>query len=118
MTTSPGLILAESVLARLSVEVVSKKNGVECVAAFWMQTFDAVFMDHLMPSMSGLKATAEIRRIEDELGRARTPVIALTACALPSEVEAFFCAGVDDVLLKPYRIEQLAAMLEKWVPRG
>ncbi|MBE7417406.1 MAG: response regulator [Ideonella sp.] len=111
----PGLILAESVLARLRVEVVPARDGSECVAAFRMQRFDAVFMDHLMPSMSGLDATDQIRRIERERGARRTPIIALTACALRAEIDDFLRAGADDVLLKPYRIEDLAAMLEKWV---
>ena len=114
---SPGLTLAESVLARLHAEVVPAKDGNECIAAFRTQRFDIVFMDHLMPNLSGLEATSEIRRIEGELGWARTPIVALTASAFPSDIEAFRRAGVDDVLLKPYRIEDLAAMREKWGPR-
>ena len=113
----PGLTLAESVLALLGVEVVSVQDGRECIGAFRLQRFDIIFMDHLMPNMSGLEATSAIRRIEDELGWPRTPIVALTASAFPSEIEEFVCAGADDVLLKPYRIEELAAMLEKWAPR-
>ena len=112
-----SLTLAESVLALLGVEVVSAKDGYECIAAFRTQRFDIVFMDHLMPNMSGLEATSEIRKIEGELGWPRTPLVALTASAFPSDIDAFFGAGVDDVLLKPYRIEALAAKLQKWVPR-
>jgi CheY-like chemotaxis protein len=113
----PGLILAESVLALLGVEAVCAKDGRECIQAFRAQRFDIVFMDHLMPNMSGFEATREIRKIEAELGWPRTPIVALTASAFPSDIEAFRRAGVDDVLLKPYRIEELAAMLEKWGPR-
>ena len=114
---SPGLALAESVLALLGAEVVSAKDGSECIDAFQMQRFDIVFMDLLMPNVSGLEAIIEIRKIEDELGRPRTPIVALTASAFPSDIESFFSVGVDDVLLKPYRIEELAAVLEKWAPR-
>ena len=112
----PGLILGESVLARLSARVVSARDGRECIAVFRMQKFDIVFMDHLMPNMSGVEATTEIRRIEAALGWSRTPIIALTACAFPSEIEEFLQAGADDVLLKPYRVEELGTMLEKWAP--
>ena len=113
----PGLTLAESAFALLGVEVVSATDGRECIDAFRMQRFDIVFMDHLMPNMSGFEATSEIRTIEAELGWPRTPIVALTASAFPSDIEGFFGAGVDDILLKPYRIEELAEMLRKWAPR-
>ena len=112
-----GQALAESVLALLGAEVVPAKDGTECLAGFRMQRFDIAFMDHLMPNMSGLEAIAEIRRIEGGLVWTRTPNVALTACAFPSEVEEFSCAGADDVLLKPYRVAELAAILKKWIPR-
>ena len=113
----PGLTVAESVLALLGVEAVSAQDGRECIDAFRLQRFDIVFMDHLMPNMSGFEATSEIRKIEAELGWPRTPIVALTASAFPSDIEGFLGAGVDDILLKPYRIDELAEMLHKWAPR-
>jgi CheY-like chemotaxis protein len=111
----PGLALAEGVLALLGVEAVFGKDGRECVDAFRTQKFDIIFMDNMMPNMSGLEATGEIRKIEAQLRLPRTPIVALTASAFPSDVDAFFSVGADDILLKPYRIERLAEMLEKWV---
>jgi CheY-like chemotaxis protein len=113
----PSLTLCESVLSLLGVEVVSAIDGGECIDAFLLQRFDIVFMDHLMPNVSGIEATSEIRKIENELGWSRTPIVALTASAFPTDLDAFSVAGVDDILLKPYRIEELAAMLEKWIHR-
>lgn len=112
-----GLTLAEQVLALLGAEVVSAKDGGEGIAAFRTQSFDIVFMDYLMPSINGLEATTAIRKIEAERCFRRTPIIALTASAFPSEIADFLRAGADDVLLKPYRIEKLVEMLEKWVSR-
>jgi len=57
------------------------------------------------------------RSAQLELGWPRTPIVALTANAFPSNIEGFFGVGADDILLKPYRIEELAGKLEKWVPR-
>ena len=113
----PSLTLFEGALSLLGVEVLSATDGRECIDAFRVQRFDIVFMDHLMPIMSGLEATSEIRKIENELGWSRTPIVALTASAFPSDLDALFVAGVDDILLKPYRIEELAATLERWIHR-
>jgi len=112
----PGLRLAEAVLAFLGVEVVAVKDGRECIDVFRMQTFDIVFLDRLMPNMSGSEAASEIRKIESELASPRTPIVALTASAFPSEIAEFLGVGLDDVLIKPYRIEELAEKLEKWAP--
>jgi CheY-like chemotaxis protein len=113
----PGLTVAENVLVLLGVEVVSAKDGRECIDTFRKHRFDIVFMDHLMPNMGGLEATSEIRKIEGELGWQRTPIVALTASAFPSDINEFFAVGVDDVLLKPYRIDELAERLQKWALR-
>lgn len=109
-------MLAECVLSRRGAQVVCVNDGSACIAVFRRQRFDVVFMDRLMPVMSGPQATAAIRRIEAEEGRQRTPIIAVTACAFRREIDEFVQAGVDDVLVKPYRLEDLDAVLRKWSP--
>jgi CheY-like chemotaxis protein len=109
--------LAESVLGLLGVEVVLAEDGLECLEALRRQRFDLIFMDYLMPRLNGLQTTAEIRRMEGELTCERTPIVALTASAFPDEIDKFFIAGADDALVKPYRIEELAAKVEQWAAR-
>lgn len=73
-------------------------------------------MDMQMPVMDGLSATAAIRALEAEERRARTPLIILTANALPDHVEAALSAGADGHLAKPITMDSLfdgvAAALE------
>jgi PAS domain S-box-containing protein len=74
--------------------------------------FDAVLMDVRMPVMDGLTAT---RLIRDDLGLTGLPVIALTAGVMAEEQEAVRAAGMNDFLAKPLDLEQMVALLLRWV---
>ncbi len=68
-----------------------------------------------MPEMDGYQATAEIRRLQMECATPRTPIIALTANAMPEDREKCLAAGMDDYLSKPISKEDLQAMLERYL---
>jgi len=90
-------------------ELVAVENGLQAVEAFRTGGFDLVLMDMQMPVMDGLTAAAAIRALEEEEQRERTPIIMLTANALPEHVEAGRSAGADEHLSKPVT---LAALLD------
>ena len=60
-----------------------------------------------MPTMDGIDAAREIRRIEAGAGRKRTPIVALTANALTHQVEEYMTAGMDGHVAKPIEIAKL-----------
>ena len=70
-------------------------------------------MDVRMPIMDGPSATREIRRLERETGRARTPIIALTANVMPHQVAEYTQAGMDGLIPKPIDIARLFATIEQ-----
>jgi HPt (histidine-containing phosphotransfer) domain-containing protein len=72
-------------------------------------------MDVQMPEMDGYEATAQIRRLEEGQDR-RTPVVAMAANAMQGDREKALEAGMDDYVPKPVDREQLAAVLERWIP--
>ena len=66
-----------------------------------------------MPEVDGFDATRAIRAWEVEAGRARLPIIALTASAFVDDVTRCLDAGMDEVLTKPFKPAQLEALLNK-----
>lgn len=101
--------VAKLMLARLGYEVDAVDNGAEAVAALMATPYPLVLMDIHMPQMDGLEATRILRA---QLPADRQPrIIALTASALVEDRRACTEAGMDGYLMKPFRQEQLGAVL-------
>jgi signal transduction histidine kinase/ActR/RegA family two-component response regulator len=101
----------ELILAQTSCEISIAENGAEAVEAFRTQDFDLVLMDMQMPVMDGLTATHEIRLHETAIGGPRTPVVMLTANAMPEHIAAGRAAGADHHLAKPFNAAELLAIV-------
>ncbi len=99
----------EVLLSGACADLVCVADGKEALEAFQGGGFDLVLMDMQMPVMDGLTATAEIRAFETQHGRARTPVLMLTANAMPEHIEAGRKAGADGHLAKPVTMSTLFA---------
>ena len=108
-----NLILTSTLLREQGITVVQATSGEEAVAEAGRRRFDLILMDILMPGISGVEATREIRLREPR--EQHTPIVAVTAHALPSERENFLQAGLDDCLVKPLREEELWRMVQHWV---
>ena len=94
--------VVELILGPLGVSLASAVNGAEAVSAFETGAFELVLMDMQMPVLDGLAATRAIRLIESaQPGRARTPIIMLSANAMRQHREEALAAGADLHLAKP-----------------
>ncbi|WP_043620080.1 hybrid sensor histidine kinase/response regulator [Nonomuraea candida] len=91
-----------------SVEVVD--DGAKAVRAVLTGGYDLVFMDCQLPVQDGLAATEEIRRREE----AHTPIIAMTAAAMPGDRIRCLEAGMDDHLAKPVDWPRVLARIPEW----
>ena len=87
-------------------------DGIEALEVLEQREYAAILMDCRMPRMDGYDTTQEIRR--RERGRARTPVIAMTASAMAADRERCLAAGMDAYLSKPIDREILAEVLRNW----
>jgi signal transduction histidine kinase/ligand-binding sensor domain-containing protein/ActR/RegA family two-component response regulator len=107
--------IAELKLQQAGHVVVLAVNGHEAVEAWERDLFDLILMDIQMPECDGMEATREIRRREKERGT-HTPIIALTAHTIPSEIELFLAAGMDACLGKPVNWKELDRLLALHCP--
>ena len=107
-------LVAKGMLSKLGCDVVVAGHGGEALSQLEQKTFDLVLMDCNMPVMDGYEATRQIRH----RGRwPKLPIVALTANAMPEERERCRSAGMNDYLAKPFRREELAALIDTWVPQ-
>jgi len=108
--------LARTMLAAAGHAVELAEDGETAVAAVASGDFDVVLMDVEMPGIGGLEAARRIRALPAPRGR--VPIIALSAAALPEQVEACREAGMDGHLAKPMRGAELLSRLAEAASGG
>lgn len=89
-------------------------SGAEALEKVAANDYALIFMDQMMPEMDGVETSKRIRAMGGKL--AKTPIIALTANAVKGTREALLEAGIDDYLSKPIDIEEMDAILQRWLP--
>ena len=107
--------LAGLELKRLGCISQMAENGEEALQLVRDNAFDIILMDCQMPIMDGFTATAHVREMDDPK-LAATPIIALTANALPEDRQRCIDAGMNDYLSKPLRREDLGTLLKAMDP--
>ncbi|MFO0579521.1 MAG: response regulator [Polyangia bacterium] len=91
----------------------SASGGREALQALAQRSYELVLMDLQMPGIDGYQATAEIRRREGS--ERHTPIVAVTAHAMPEDHERALSRGFDDYLPKPVDYDVMAACLQRWI---
>ncbi|XPV75710.1 MAG: response regulator [Desulfovibrio sp.] len=106
----PGQIVIRGVLRKWNIEPDTAANGLEAIKAVKKKDYDIILMDIQMPEMDGLEATRRIRKMDDK----NPVIIALTANAMKQDKERCLEVGMDDYMVKPVDITNMAAVLQKW----
>jgi signal transduction histidine kinase/FixJ family two-component response regulator len=109
--------LVIELLVRMGLDVAHAIDGEQAHRMADATRFDVILMDCQMPKVDGYEATRRIRESEGVNGKARVPIVALTANALSGDREKCLRAGMDDYLAKPYTANQLHGKLSSWLPR-
>jgi len=109
-------MLAVEMLKLVGCEATVIDNGADAVAAVERERFDLVLMDWQMPGMDGLEAIRRIRAWEARSHATRVPIAAITANAMAGDRETCLAAGADDYLAKPFRLEEINALLARLAP--
>ncbi|MDN2480892.1 ATP-binding protein [Vibrio agarivorans] len=106
-------LIINQMLNKLGITPDIKENGVEALEAIESKEYHLVFMDCRMPVMDGFEATAKMRAAGFE-----GPILALTASTTLAERELCIESGMNDILTKPYRAEEISNALSKWLIDG
>jgi signal transduction histidine kinase/FixJ family two-component response regulator len=109
-----NVYLFEAMLQGSGAQIDTAPNGPTALEMAEHQRYDLIFMDVQMPGLDGLTVTRRLREFEAQHRRRRTPVVALTANAYASDVQASVAAGCDAHLSKPYTKQQLAELVVRW----
>ena len=100
-------IIARHMFERLGCQVDIVSNGQQAVDN--KSIYDLIFMDLQMPVLDGIEATKQLH--ENGL---TTPVIAMTANAMPGDRDRCLEAGMDDYISKPIDLARLVVVLSRW----
>ena len=112
-------LFIKALLSKLGLNVAMAHDGQQALDAVVRGDGpDVVLMDLNMPIMDGYTATERIRQWEAQSGRARLPIIAVTADAFEEDRQHCFAVGMDDFLTKPVAVEALKATMAKWLPQA
>jgi CheY-like chemotaxis protein len=108
---SANLYIAEGLLNFYQLDIETAESGYEAIEKVQSgKIYDIIFMDHMMPMMDGMEATAILRN--DGYGGT---IVALTANALVGNEEIFLRNGFDGFLSKPIDVRQLNNILDEFV---
>ena len=106
-------LVLRTLMEQFGITLTVVENGKRAVEAWESQTWDIILMDMQMPVMGGVEASRFIREREQATGRAKTPIIAVTANAMTHHMSEYEAAGINGVVSKPIKADTLANVLIK-----
>ena len=111
-----NLDVAKGLLKPYGMKVDCVTTGQKAIDVLAKQkvTYDAVFMDHMMPGMDGIEATRRIRELDTEYAQ-NIPIIACTANAIVGNAQMFLDNGFQAFLSKPISVNQLDEIVHQWI---
>lgn len=105
----------KGLLKGIGCNIDEASSGKQCLDTVSKKKYDLIFMDNMMPEMSGVETFERIKA--DKCGlNIHTPIVILTANALAGAKEEFLSVGFNDFLAKPFSPEKLEEMLKKYLP--
>jgi CheY-like chemotaxis protein len=96
-------------LERAGYKIITAQDGLDGITQARLARPDLILMDIQLPRMDGLEATRQLRS-EPEFRY--TPIIALTALAMPNDRERCLSAGMDEYISKPINLKALVKLIQ------
>lgn len=110
-----------SQITDLGCLVNTAEDGSQALKAALKNHYDIIFLDVHMPIIDGIEVAHKIRAHEQDsqrlnVTRPRTSIIGLTADSQDSTRQRCIESGMDDILVKPYRMKELLDFIRRWTP--
>ncbi|MCL2070220.1 MAG: response regulator [Treponema sp.] len=99
------------ILDKLNYPSILAEDGEDALEKAILHDVDMIFMDIQMPRMTGYEAAENLRK-----RGFKKPIIAVTASELSEERENCLKAGINDIIIKPFKRNDIEGMLKKWLP--
>ena len=107
--TKEVIMMIQDYLELAGYKVFTAQDGVDAIVQAKLMHPDLILMDVQMPRMDGMEAT---RKLRDEPEFKDTPIIALTALAMPNDRERCLAAGMDEYISKPVNLRALVKLIQ------
>jgi CheY-like chemotaxis protein len=105
--------VVQFMLDNLGYSYDSAISGYSALDLIKENTYDLILMDIQLPDINGIEVTKQIRS-----QGITTPIVATTAYSFDDELQSYIASGMNDVLLKPFRQEQILNLIQKWTYRS
>lgn len=110
-------MVARALLEPLGADLRITGDGLEALECWRAEEFDLVLLDIQMPRLDGRDVARAIRTEEVQTGRARIPILALSANAMAHQITSYLEAGMDGHVAKPIEVGKLYHAIEEAVDR-
>jgi len=106
--------ILKKILNNLGFECETVDDGQKALDNVGVHQYDMIFMDCIMPGMGGMEATQLIRRYESTQGQANCTIIGATGLTSKAEHKQCIDAGMDYVISKPYKTDEIYSVIKKY----
>lgn len=109
-----NVMLLTMLLKKVGIIYDVAKDGDIGLQLFKNNQYDIVLTDINVPKLNGDEFAIIVRQFTDEAKR-KLPIIALTATIVQDDLDDYIAAGINEVLVKPFKQDELYAVIEKYV---
>jgi CheY-like chemotaxis protein len=106
-------MMLQDYLENAGYKVITAQDGLEGIDKAKLTHPDLILMDIQMPRIDGFEAT---QRLRNDPEFEHTPIIALTALAMPNDRERCLAAGMDEYISKPVNLRMLLKIIQGFLP--
>ncbi|MDO6617984.1 MULTISPECIES: response regulator [unclassified Shewanella] len=107
--------ILKKILTDLGFDCDTANDGKEAIESVKVGDYKTVFMDCIMPNLDGLEATSRIRQSDNENNLPDRVIIGATALTSNDEHQKCISAGMDYVIHKPYKKDEIFNVLRKYL---